>query len=234
MNFLLHRHLAARDLGTPEAGIGAMLPDLWRMVDRRVRPARERIDATGSAAEVTAVLAGIDHHLAADRWFHGAAVFEDGERITRERFHAARLDAPKVALFAHVTWEMCLDGALVRRQGLERTADVLREGFATVRGIPAGAAVLMHHFGRTMRSAAERAEFDAGMERLFAAIARGPWIASYRTGEGVAARVEGMRMRLGLGTFTAADRKRLAEAIDDLASAADAAVGEILDRPCVD
>jgi hypothetical protein len=234
MNFLLHRHLAARDLGAPAAGIGAMLPDLWRMVDRRVRPARERIDAPDSPAEVAAVLAGIEHHLAADRWFHGAAVFEDGERIARERFRAAGPETPKVALFAHVTWEMCLDGALVRREGLERTAELLREGFAIATGVPAAAAVLMHHFGRMMRSAAERTEFDAGMERLFAAIARGPWIASYRTGEGVAARLEGIRLRLGFGKFAVADRERLAEAIDDLAAPADAAVAEILNRPYTD
>lgn len=234
MNFLLHRHLAARDLGTAAAGIGAMLPDLWRMVDRRVRPSRERIDRAAAPAEVSAVLSGIEHHLAADRWFHAAAVFEDGERITRERIQAARLDAPKVALFAHVTWEMCLDGALVRREGLDSTTASLRDGFAIVTGVPAGEAVVMHHFGRMMRSAAERAEFDAGMERLFAAIGRGPWIGSYRTGAGVAGRVEGMRVRLGLGTFTAADRGRLAEAIDDLAGPADAAVGEIIDRPYAD
>jgi hypothetical protein len=234
MNFLLHRHLAARDLGTAAAGIGAMLPDLWRMVDRRVRPARERIDATEATAEVTAVLAGIEHHLAADRWFHSAAVFEDGERITRERFHAARIDAPKVALFAHVAWELCLDGALVRREGLDRTTARLDEGFAIATGAPAGAAALIHHFGRMLRSAGERSAFDAGMARLFGALARGPWVASYRTGAGVAKRVEGMRIRLGLGGFTSDDRERLAEAIDDLATPADAAVGEILDRPYVD
>ena len=27
------------------------------------------------------VLAGIEHHLAVDRWFHGDAVFLDGERV---------------------------------------------------------------------------------------------------------------------------------------------------------
>jgi hypothetical protein len=43
-----------------------------------------------------------------------------------------------------------------------------------------------------------------------------------------------MRIRLGLGGFTSDDRERLAEAIDDLATPADAAVGEILDRPYVD
>ncbi len=208
-----------------------MLPDLWRMADRRVRPARERIEPSGVPAALLEVLAGIEHHLAADRWFHVSPVFEEGERLTRERLHAARLEAPKVALFAHVTWEMCLDGALVRREGLDRTTGHLREGFAIVNGTPGGAAVSMHHFGRILRSAAERTAFDAGMQRLFAAIGRGPWIGSYRTGVGVAGRVEGMRMRLGLGTFTAADRERLAEAIDGLAAAADAAVGEILDRP---
>jgi protein-disulfide isomerase-like protein with CxxC motif len=43
-----------------------------------------------------------------------------------------------------------------------------------------------------------------------------------------------MRIRLGLGGFTTDDRERLAEAIDDLAMPADAAVREILGRPYAD
>ena len=33
MNFLLHRHLATEALASSGAGVGAMLPDLWRLVD---------------------------------------------------------------------------------------------------------------------------------------------------------------------------------------------------------
>src|SRR3954468_14876389 len=51
VNFLLHHHLAARDLGSPEAAVGAMLPDLWRMADRRVRAIR-RLAAPGGAEGV--------------------------------------------------------------------------------------------------------------------------------------------------------------------------------------
>jgi len=35
VNFLLHHHLAFLELGRPEAAAGAMLPDVWRMADRR-------------------------------------------------------------------------------------------------------------------------------------------------------------------------------------------------------
>src|SRR5262245_14457660 len=54
VNFVLHHHLAARDLGSPAAGAGAMLPDLWRMADRRVRAA-----AAISIEDDDVVLAGV-------------------------------------------------------------------------------------------------------------------------------------------------------------------------------
>src|SRR3954466_7384028 len=78
VNFLLHHHLAARDLGSPEAAVGSMLPDLWRMADRRVRAIR-RPDSDAEDRRVGEVLAGIEHHLTADHWFHAAPVFLDGE-----------------------------------------------------------------------------------------------------------------------------------------------------------
>ena len=86
MNFLLHHHLATRDLGAPAASVGAMLPDLWRMADRRVF-ARE-VDGAGENATVREVLAGIDHHVEIDRWFHAAPVFKSGERATFDALRA--------------------------------------------------------------------------------------------------------------------------------------------------
>src|SRR5262245_340267 len=117
MNFLLHHHTARAELGSAAGGVGAMLPDLWRMADRRVRPTASVTQTAGPCDSDDAfeeIQRGIEHHVAVDRWFHRAEVFRDGERMTRERFLAASARAPRIGLFAHVGWEMCLDGALVR------------------------------------------------------------------------------------------------------------------------
>jgi hypothetical protein len=225
VNFLLHRHLAARDLGSV-AGTGAMLPDLWRMADRRVRPAPGPVEAT-AGAELAALLAGIDHHLHADRWFHAAPIFLEGERLTSDRLRASGPDAPKLGLFAHIAWELCLDGALLRREGLAPTLVALRDGFRAIGEIARDAASL-HHFARVPRTTVERAAFDAGMDRLFTEIARGPWVEGYQFGAGVAQRIEGMRFRLGLGRFAAAERARLGDVFETLAPEADAAIAALL------
>ena len=49
-----------------------MLPDLWRMADRRVRATRRTPPITPASPELEAVLSGIDHHLDIDRWFQRA------------------------------------------------------------------------------------------------------------------------------------------------------------------
>src|SRR5687768_1786649 len=64
MNFLLHRRLALDELGSRPAAVGAMLPDLWRMADRRVR-AREEVSF--SEASLSELERGVAHHLEADR-----------------------------------------------------------------------------------------------------------------------------------------------------------------------
>jgi hypothetical protein len=226
VNFLLHRHLASRDLGAV-AGTGAMLPDLWRMADRRVRPAPAPVAST-AGSELAALLAGIDHHLRADRWFHGAPIFVEGEQLTADRLRASGLGAPKLGLFAHVAWELCLDGALLRREGLGRILVALRDGFEAISTASAGAAAALHHFDRVDRTAAERAAFDAGMRRLFDEIARGPWVEGYQHGGGVAQRIEGMRLRLGLGRFDVSERARLGDVFETLAADADGAIATLL------
>lgn len=228
MNFLLHRHLAARELGSSVAGVGAMLPDLWRMADRRVRPLPDIVAAPDDAADLQHLLDGIDHHLAADRWFHAAAAFADGERLMHERFREAVPDAPKLGLFAHVAWEMWLDGELVRREGLDNILAKLAHGFAVVRGTSGSAAVGRHHFDRIGRTQDERATFDAGMTRILDELSRGEWIEGYQHGVGVARRVSGMRGRLGLPRLGADDQQRLGVAIDSLKTTVAGALDRIL------
>src|SRR5207245_669053 len=108
-----HRLVAERELASPPAGIGAMLPDLWRMIDRRVRPSLDvvRPERTGDAV-LDALHGGVVHHLEADRWFHSHALFLEGERRVSARLRAACPATPRMGLFTHVAWELCLDGAL--------------------------------------------------------------------------------------------------------------------------
>ena len=210
-----------------------MLPDLWRMADRRVRPAPvSAAERPADRDEVTALLAGIDHHVHADRWFHASNVLVEGERLTLARLRASHVNAPKVGLFAHVAWELLLDGALLRREGLEPTLHALRHGFAAASGEPADRAASLHHFDRAGRTPSERTAFDAGMGRLFTQIARGPWIAGYQQGGGIALRIEGVRVRLGFDRFSVADRGRLASVCDALGDHADAALVQVLGQAC--
>jgi hypothetical protein len=177
---------------------------------------------------VTEVLAGVRHHLALDRWFHAAAVFIDGERLALERLKNAGPDVPKLALFAHVTWELCLDGALLRRQGVAPTAAALRDGLAAVAAGPVQAAAATHHFDRVPRTADERSAFDQAMVQLFRHVSDESWIGGYLTGTGIARRIDGMRARLGLGRFTPPVAARIAAAIDTLGPDADARLDAVL------
>ncbi|MDI1480952.1 hypothetical protein [Polyangium sp. y55x31] len=230
MNFLLHRHLAEAHTGSRAAGAGAMLPDLWRMADRRVRP-RHPVEVSGSPGNGLAeVLAGIRHHVAVDHWFHGDRVFLEGEKLVAARIREASLEAKRMGLLAHVTWEMCLDGALLRRVGFETTRAALVEGFSAIEA-DFEAAATMHHFSAHERTAEERATFDGRMKRLRAEIERGPWIEGYQYGEGIAIRISGVRARLGLAPLDAADHARLGQALDGVAPEADVILEEILRAP---
>ncbi|WP_437818878.1 hypothetical protein [Sorangium sp. So ce1078] len=232
MNFLLHRHLAARDLGSVAAGAAAMLPDLWRMADRRVRPSRapDRPDALPPC--LAEVLAGIDHHVAVDRWFHAAPVFVEGERRLSEALRGAALGAPRLALFAHVLWEMCLDGALVRRIGLAPLLDDLRAGLTAIAGAPADSAASIHHFHRRApspaASLADRPAFEARLRHICDELARGPWIAGYQHGAGLTLRLSGVRSRFGMPPFTPSQHAHLAALLDNLTAPADDALDDLL------
>jgi hypothetical protein len=220
VNFLLHHHLAWRDLQSAAAALGAMLPDVWRMADRRAR--LRQAPPTVETGALRAVLAGIDHHVAIDARFHRAPVFTDGEQAVREALRKAS-DAPKLGLFAHVAWELCLDGALVRRAGLPPLLRALSGSLTSVRPDA-------HH--RAARSRAptvsDPERFDARVDRILDAIALGPWISGYATGEGIAERIDGVRARFGILGLTVADRRAVAAALEALAPRADDALGAIL------
>jgi hypothetical protein len=228
VNFLLHHHLAGRDLGRPEAAVGAMLPDVWRMADRRARakagggrrgegPSR-RGDVVRSVAE------GIGHHLEVDAWFHGAPVFERGESAAREALRAGR-GAAKLGLFAHIAWELCLDGALLRRVGIEPVLLAVRGSIEAVRpdAHHRAAQAWLPELG-----AEDRERFERRVDQILDAIAEGRWVAGYATAEGIVERLEGLRGRLGFEAMAKDDREAVAAALQPLERVADVGLVEIL------
>jgi hypothetical protein len=229
VNFLLHHHFASLELGSEASGIGAMLPDLWRMADRRARPGSgfaNVANAEGSG-ELLDVLAGIDHHIAIDRWFHASPELVEGERASADRLRSSGASAPRLSLFAHIVWEMALDGALVRTLGLAPLLDRLRRGF----GMTAGArseALRARGVLRVFASEAELALFDQRMARLTQEIARGPWIESYQSGPGLAACLAGVRSRIGMPPLSEVDLEKVAEALDPVVAAAAGALEALL------
>lgn len=233
MNFLLHRHLAEIALGSPLAGLGAMLPDLWRMADRRVRPASPAQAAWDTLGEADAgtreVMRGIEHHLEVDLWFHEHDVFTTGERAAAAALRGAQTAAKKLVLFAHPLWEMCLDGALVRRLGEGAVRGAVAAGFTAGRGA-ARTAAHAHHFARSEQGGAYRAEFEARMDWLGDELSGGPWIEGYARPDGLVRGLGGMRRRFGLPAFTDDEQGRLAASIGTLTALADAKVAEILAR----
>src|SRR5262245_14971046 len=96
-----------------------MLPDLWRMADRRVRVRASAVTSTGplggDASSTGALVFGILHHHQSDAWFHRSRAFLDGERVVAQRLRTPAVVSRHMSLMAHPLWEMCLDGALVRR-----------------------------------------------------------------------------------------------------------------------
>jgi acyl carrier protein phosphodiesterase len=224
MNFLLHHHLAARDTGRPEAAAGAMLPDVWRMADRRARArGKEERRGEAEAQAVRSVRDGVEHHLSIDAWFHGIPVFERGERAAREALRVAR-EAPKMGLFAHVTWELCLDGALLRRVGTETVLRAVRSSIQAVRPDA-------HHRAADAWVALpteERTRFDGRVDQILDAIGEGRWVAGYATSAGIVERLDGLRARLGFSTMGRDDREAVAAALRPLEHEADVGLQEIL------
>jgi hypothetical protein len=204
-----------------------MLPDVWRMADRRARArATEgrggespgRIDVVRSVAE------GIGHHLEVDAWFHGAPVFERGESAARGALRAAR-DSAKLGLFAHIAWELCLDGALLRRVGIEKVLRAVRESIGAVRPDA------HHQVARAWLPdlpEEDRGRFEIRVDEILDAIAEGRWVAGYATAAGIVERLDGLRARLGFAPMTKDDRDAVAAALGPVERAADAGLEEIL------
>jgi len=225
VNFLLHFRLAHRDLGDDAASLGAMLPDLWRMA---ARSARARRDLANGDAELDGVLRGVAHHLEADKWFHRSKFFSPGERATAASLAATGL--PRAALFGHIAWEMCLDGALIRRVGASRLRGELEAAIFGREELAARAGDL-HHAGARARAGVSPHHFAQRMDRLFRALSSFELPGGYARAEGVAVRLMGVRSALGLTAPVADELARWAEAVMPIEPIADTAVEELLEAP---
>ncbi len=204
MNFVLHFELARREDAGGDlcVALGATLPDLYRMASRRVR-------ATGRpgpelARELARLQRGVEHHLEADAWFHRTEVFVEGERALRRDF--AAIGAHRLPLFAHAAWEMCLDGALLRRDGeraLEQLAGVIASERRHVHAL-----ALAHGVPPDIEQA-----FAARLERLLDVVATGALPRGYARAPGLSERVGGMRAAFGLPLPSETQRTALEDAL---------------------
>jgi hypothetical protein len=206
-----------------------MLPDLWRMAHRHVRPARGVVAPLESPLpRLGEVLAGVRHHERADGAFHASESFRDGEQAMARAL--ATIEAPRLPLFGHIAWELCLDGALVRREGAPLLAQV-RDAIASALEPSAGesavdAAARIHHTAR--KGEALPPEVNARVGHMLAELARGFWIEGYAHGEIVAERLGGIRARLGFPPLEEEPRRALAALLEERIERAGAAIEPLL------
>jgi hypothetical protein len=191
-----------------------MLPDLWRMAHRHVRPAHGAV-VPRNWLRLEEVMAGIAHHGRADAAFHASASFQSGEKwITRE---LATVGAPRLSLFGHIAWELCLDGALVRREGralLDKVRDAVGSACEKSQGESAvDAAARIHHAAR--KGEPLPSELNARVGRMLVEVGRGGWIEGYAQGAVVADRLGGIRARLGFAPVEEEPRRRLIAILDE-------------------
>ncbi len=199
------------------------------MAHRHVRPALGPVAPTTSP-RVTEVLAGIAHHTRADAAFHASEVFQAEERTMTRAL--AGLGVPKLALFGHIAWELCLDGALVRREGPALSSQV-REGIARARELAVGeeavaVAARMHHTARTRGSAELPAGFEDRVGRMLDALCDGDWLAGYANGAIEAERLGGIRARLGLAALAPEAHEALTRVLGDAIDRAGASLEPLL------
>jgi hypothetical protein len=204
-----------------------MLPDLWRMAHRHVRPSLGPVEA-GSSVRLSEMLAGVTHHGRVDTAFHASASFREGERTMARALGA--IEAPRLSLFAHIAWELCLDGALVRREGTTLLSRV-RDGIALARETTddetaALAAARVHHFAR--KGEALPPGFDARADHMLRELGRGRWIEGYAEGAVVAERIDGIRTRLGFEALAPERRAILGAVFDDAIDRAASALDPLL------
>lgn len=227
MNFLLHFHLA--ELAAPQRGfaLGAMLPDLWRMAARPARARAEVAAAPHLAPRTQATLEGIAHHLRVDRWFHKTPHFHDGDELASRLLAAT--ESPRMGLFGHITWEMCLDGALLRAHGLDRVATRIGDALDHEQLEASRAAADLHHGDARARSSVDPVLFEARMHRLFAALTTFDLPRGYADALGTAERLAGVRSMFRMPRPSPEELARWVDAIAQIHTFADERVEALIE-----
>lgn len=226
MNFLLHYRFATEELEVEPlrvAGVGAMWPDLVRMAGHVVRPdstAAATASIDGEGADAFAI--GVAHHFEADRWFHRTAVFRDGERALSKAFLGTR--TPKLVLFAHAAWEMCLDGSVVRAGGQALRSELGRAAEEAAPSLDRAARALV-------LDDEPRAAMMSRVARIHDALASGALYDDYASAEGIAHRLAGIRSGFGFPRPEPESFARWVEALGPSITHSDGAVDALaIDR----
>ena len=197
-----------------------MLPDVWRMADRRART--RSLVAARPPGVIGSVTDGVVHHVAVDAWFHGASVFTGGEIAAREVLGRAGERGSSAS--SPTSRGSCAStgpcsGGLARKLVL----DAVRRFVAAVRPDAHHRAAELH----TRQEGFDRARFEVRVDQILDAIARGPWLEGYATASGIVERLEGVRARFGLGALPAGDCETVATGLEPLERAADAGLDAI-------
>jgi hypothetical protein len=223
VNFVFHHHLALLDSGDPEVALGAMLPDLLRIIDRSLRTPRSAVAAWPREADgLERVVLGVEHHHDVDAWFHDTPAFARGEAGARDRLVATGW--ARAGLFAHVAWELCLDGALLdaRREAPEATSSARALGEASALS-PLATRLLDARFSELPSSV--RAIHAERLTRLLARLVE--LASGYSEARGLFLRLEGLRRALRLPETDASTRERVVRALDELLTLARPDVEEL-------
>jgi hypothetical protein len=225
VNFVFHHHLALLDSGDPEVALGAMLPDLLRIVDRSLRTSKSAVASwPREQDDLSRVVRGVEHHLEVDAWFHDTVAFTRGEAHARARL--AHTGWARAGLFAHVAWELCLDGALLTHaeprawETRPSPTKTLAESSALS---PLATRLLDARFPHVPGSV--RALHAARLERLLARVLE--LASGYSEAHGLFVRLEGMRRALRLPETDAPTRERVERALDELLTLARPDVDEL-------
>lgn len=227
MNFLLHFHLAELAAPRPGFALGAMLPDLWRMAARPARARREVTAAEPPSTRTQATLEGIAHHLRVDGWFHKTPHFHDGDELASKLLAAT--ESPRMGLFGHITWEMCLDGALLRAHGLTRVAARVKGALDHEQLEASRAAADLHHGDARARSSVDPEVFDARMRRLFAALTTFDLPRGYADALGTAERLAGVRSMFRMPRPSPEELSRWVDAITRIHTFADERIEALIE-----
>jgi len=110
VNFFGHAHLASLELKDPRFILGATLPDLMTMANRRL-----------SAIDDPLIARGVDHHHDLDRRFHALPAFTALCSAALDELPRQGLGRGAARAVGHIGSELLLDGLLAAQSGAVST-----------------------------------------------------------------------------------------------------------------